>query len=264
MASNATRGHVWDQFSSETYKQLPPRRPSRISTTRAIRTAHRLRRAGRRTRLLPDGIADRHVGDGAVPAQQLGRRVRQGSVREARHGGVRRRDGEAAVAGAASGVRSIPVTTIDSTVRISGTTVSWCPDGHARRSRGARRSDASCRARAATALVLKLRSDDALMPRLLREQPRARFRRGSGPHVRRRAARSRQARAHRVPEDVMTIQERWEQGRNRRGDAMPATYLRAARSSGISPSRTASSGRTSRAGSTTTTARATRRASTGR
>ena len=24
VASNATRGHIWDQFSSETYKTLPP------------------------------------------------------------------------------------------------------------------------------------------------------------------------------------------------------------------------------------------------
>ena len=79
MATNAQKGHVWEEFSSETYKQLPPagnitglynpRKPDEpISVERG---------AGR---LLPDAVARLDVGDGALPAQQRARDVREGSV----------------------------------------------------------------------------------------------------------------------------------------------------------------------------------------
>ena len=82
MASNATRGHIWEQFSSETYKALPP-----VGTLQGLFNprdpAHPIEftlPAGG-PRLLPDAVAHQRLGDGAVPAQQLGRHLHQGSVR---------------------------------------------------------------------------------------------------------------------------------------------------------------------------------------
>ena len=55
------------------------------------READHLRDARRRPRLHPDGVADQHLGHGAVPSQQLGRRVREGSVGAGPHDGLQRR-----------------------------------------------------------------------------------------------------------------------------------------------------------------------------
>ncbi len=68
LATNATRGHVWDNFSSETYKTLPA--VGEIIVKDPLDGSEsKFRAAGRRARILPCALADRHLGNRAVPAQ---------------------------------------------------------------------------------------------------------------------------------------------------------------------------------------------------
>ena len=69
LATNAIRGNIWDNFSSESHKQLP--------SVGTIKIRHpvtgkemRLSAAGRRPRLHPAGVAGQRVVDRAVPAEQ--------------------------------------------------------------------------------------------------------------------------------------------------------------------------------------------------
>ena len=75
LATNATRGHIWDNFSSETYKTLPA--VGAIEVAHPIDGTTRTRHARGRARLSPHAVADRGVGDRAVFPQQCARQVHQ-------------------------------------------------------------------------------------------------------------------------------------------------------------------------------------------
>ena len=67
LATNATRGHVWDNFSSETYKTLPA--AGEIDVEDAFdHSQAQVLCSGRRAGILPCAVADWNMGDGAVPA----------------------------------------------------------------------------------------------------------------------------------------------------------------------------------------------------
>ena len=71
--TNAMRGQIWDNFSSEDYKNLPAVgevhffNPFSGEPADAWGNNDTYRAAGRRAGLLPAGLADQPVGDGAVP-----------------------------------------------------------------------------------------------------------------------------------------------------------------------------------------------------
>ena len=101
VASNALRGHIWDNFSSETYKQRAAGRHHRRA--RSVHGADAtLHDAGRRARLSARALADQHLGLGALSAQQFGGRVHRRPVGGGAHEGVRGRHGKTAVAGKAA------------------------------------------------------------------------------------------------------------------------------------------------------------------
>ena len=103
LASNALGGHIWDNFSSDTYKH----RPNAGRHHRRHRSVHRraaaLRHAGRRPRLSAGAIAGQPMGVGALSAQQFGGPVQRRPVGRRPHAGVPGRHREAAVAGEAAG-----------------------------------------------------------------------------------------------------------------------------------------------------------------
>ena len=102
MATNAQEGHVWEEFSSETYKQLPP--SGKIAGLYNPRKPDEPLNSGLHGagRLLPDAVARLDVGDGAVPAQQRARDLREGPVGSRPDAFLQRRGREAAVAGEAA------------------------------------------------------------------------------------------------------------------------------------------------------------------
>ena len=83
LATNALAGNIWDNFSSQTYKQLPS-----VGTVTLLRSVHRraaaLCDAGRRARLHARALADQPLVDRAVPAEQHGRPVRHQTPRSMR------------------------------------------------------------------------------------------------------------------------------------------------------------------------------------
>ena len=189
LGSNATRGNIWDNFSSETYKELPsvgkftglynPRDPDKP-------IAFEMPAGGRG--YYPDAVADQHLGHGAVPAQQLGRRVREGSVGAGTHDGVQRRDREDAVARAPVG-RAVDSGHDGGKLRDDQR--HQPPGAHPRRHAGglcgARRSDAAARHRPQqrAAQLLLGRGD---LPPHAPQQRGARLRARSRPRVRRRGS----------------------------------------------------------------------------
>ena len=67
-ATNAKRGHVWENFSSETYKNLPS--PGDIDVVESVHGADgEIYRPEWRIGLLSHSLADQHLVLGAVPAQ---------------------------------------------------------------------------------------------------------------------------------------------------------------------------------------------------
>ena len=100
LATNAIRDNIWDNFSSETYKELPA-----TGTDHGLQPGRRhasaVRHAGRRARLCAAGLADQRVVVGALPAEQFGRLFQRRSVGRRPHGGVRGRHHQNAVAGEA-------------------------------------------------------------------------------------------------------------------------------------------------------------------
>ena len=100
LATNAIRDNIWDNFSSETYKELPSDRHRSPFTTRSTgRPGNTTCR--RRPRLCAAGLADQRMVVGTLSAEQLGRQFQRRSVGRGPHGGVRRRHLANAVAGTA-------------------------------------------------------------------------------------------------------------------------------------------------------------------
>ena len=83
LATNAIAGNIWDNFSSQSYKELPS-----VGSVKLRQSVHRrgvrLHAARRRARLHAAGIARQPLVHGAVPAEQLGRPVRSGARRSTR------------------------------------------------------------------------------------------------------------------------------------------------------------------------------------
>ncbi len=72
IATNGLSGDIWDNFTSSTYKSLPP--PREVTVNHPVSgAAMPLQSAGQRPRLSPTGLAGEPLVDGAFPAQQLGR-----------------------------------------------------------------------------------------------------------------------------------------------------------------------------------------------
>ena len=74
LGTNAIRGNIWDNFSSETYKTLPS--VGKVTVQDPF-TAEKLAvpDAGRGTGLHPRALARQRLVDGAVPGQQPARAV---------------------------------------------------------------------------------------------------------------------------------------------------------------------------------------------
>ncbi len=74
LATNAIGGNIWDNFSSQTYKDLPS-----VGSDYRVSSFHRrgehLPHAGGRPRLHASAVADQRVVDRAVPAEQQRREV---------------------------------------------------------------------------------------------------------------------------------------------------------------------------------------------
>ena len=74
LGTNAIRGNIWDNFSSETYKTLPS-----VGNDHSAGSVHRralaVPDAGWRSRLHPRALAGQHLVYGAVPAQQSARAI---------------------------------------------------------------------------------------------------------------------------------------------------------------------------------------------
>ena len=87
VATNAMRGQVWDNFSSDDYKKLPAVGPVRFYNPYSARGRRRLGEqrhvppARRRARLLPASDADQPLGDRAVPPQQRPRPLQRATRR---------------------------------------------------------------------------------------------------------------------------------------------------------------------------------------
>ncbi len=78
LATNALGGNIWDNFSSQTYKDLPSVGKMTVLQSHR-RQPLRIRDAGRRARLYARAVVDQLVVDGAVSAEQLGGQVSIGS-----------------------------------------------------------------------------------------------------------------------------------------------------------------------------------------
>ena len=72
IATNGIAGDIWDNFTSSTYKSLPPPKRGHRPPP-GLRRRQRLPVAGQRPRLHPARLARQPLVDGALPAQQLGR-----------------------------------------------------------------------------------------------------------------------------------------------------------------------------------------------
>ena len=79
IATNAIAGNIWDNFSSQSYKDLPS-----VGSVQAAASVERrgvpLHVEGWRARLHATGIARQPLVHGAVPPEQLGRSVRSEPV----------------------------------------------------------------------------------------------------------------------------------------------------------------------------------------
>ena len=100
LATNALAGNIWDNFSSQSYKDLPSVGDITWYHPYTGEAAH-LHDAGRRPWLHAAAVAHQPVVDGAVPAEQLGRPVRVEPVGRGADAVVRRLDPADALAGAA-------------------------------------------------------------------------------------------------------------------------------------------------------------------
>ena len=123
LASNATRGHIWDQFSSDTYKALPSGGTVRVCTTRAIRRA----RLNSRCRQAAADTTARRRSRASGRRRRTCTTTRSASssrIRPWRAGWLAFADGMEKMLWPEKrlGLQSIPVTTTDSTVDIPGTT----------------------------------------------------------------------------------------------------------------------------------------------
>ena len=100
-ATNAKRGHVWNNFSSETYKNLPS-----VGDIDGLEPVHGrdepMDGARRRTGLLSHRVADQRLGHGAAAAQQHAGQVHRRSLNRRTPGRIRRRDSKTALAGKAA------------------------------------------------------------------------------------------------------------------------------------------------------------------
>ena len=107
VGTNAMRGQVWDNFSSEDYKNLPAVgdvhffNPYSNAAVDAWGNNDSYCPPAGGPGYLPTGLADQPVGDGALPAQQLVRPVQPRPLDRGAPDGLRRRHRQAAFHGLA-------------------------------------------------------------------------------------------------------------------------------------------------------------------
>ena len=75
LQDNATRGKIWEEFSSEDYKQTPSIGRDRRFTTRSRNVDYKFKAPGGGPGLLSRADAGRDLGGRAVSAQQRSRRI---------------------------------------------------------------------------------------------------------------------------------------------------------------------------------------------